>query len=60
MNKASLLDPRLKSLIHLTEEQHTSVIDCLINEIVSTISPSAPTPVGSEELELVVLDDTDE
>jgi len=59
MNKTSLLDPRLKSLIHLTEEQQTSVIDCLVNEIVCTISPSAPTPVGSEKLELVVLDDTD-
>jgi len=58
-NKASLLDARLKSLIHLTEEQQTSVIDCLVNEIVSTFSPSASTPVDSEELELVALDDID-
>jgi len=36
------------------------VIDFLVNKIINAISPSAPTPVGSEELELVVLDDTDE
>jgi len=60
MNKASLLDPCLKSLIHLTEEQQINMIDCLVNEIISTTSPSATIPVGSEELELVVLDDTDE
>jgi len=60
MNKASLLDPWLKSPIHLTEEQQISVTDCLVNEIVSTFSLSAPTPVGSEELELIVLDEADE
>jgi len=46
----NLLDPWLKPLIHLTGEQQTSVIDFLVNEVVSTISPSAPTPVGREEL----------
>ena len=54
MNKASLLDPRLKSLIHLTEVEQTNTIDCLVNEIVSTFSPPAPTSDGSE---LMVLDE---
>ena len=42
MNKASLLDPRLKSLVHLNEEEQASTIDSLVNEIVTTFSPPAP------------------
>ena len=47
LNKASLLDPRLKSLVHLNEEQ-TSTIDSLVNEIVTTFS--LHTPVVNEEM----------
>ena len=39
LNKASLLDPRVKSLVHLTEEEQTSTVDDLINEIVMEFSP---------------------
>ena len=56
LNKASLLDPRLKSLVDLNEEEQTSTIDNLVNEIVTTFSQH--TPVVSEEL--VVLDDLEQ
>lgn len=56
MNKASLLDPQLKSLVHLTEEEQTSSIVCLVNEIVSTVSRS-PVTVVCEEPALVALDE---
>ena len=55
MNKSSFLDPCLKSLIHLTEEEQTDMIDCLVNEIVSAFSPPAPFSIDSEESELIVL-----
>ena len=51
LNKASLLDPRLKSLVHLDEEEQTSTIDSLVNEIVAKFSP-----VVDEEM--VILDDS--
>ena len=50
MKKAALLDPQLKSLVHLSEEEQTSTIDSLVNEIITTFSP--PTVV-SEEVEAV-------
>ena len=57
MNKSSLLDSQLKSLIHLSEEEQTYTIDCLFNEIGSTFSPPAPPPIDGEEPELIVLDE---
>ena len=48
LNKASLLDPRLKSL---DEEEQKSTIDSLVNEIVAKFSP-----VVDEEM--VILDDS--
>ena len=50
MNKSSLLDPRLKSLIHLSEEEQTYTIDCLVNEIGNTFFPPAPPSIDGEEL----------
>ena len=42
LNKASLLDPRLKSLVYLNEEEQTNTIDNLVNEIVTTFSQYTP------------------
>ena len=54
LNKASLLDPRVKSLVHLTEEEQTNTVDDLVNEIVTAFSP-LPQVVNDE----VVLEDTE-
>ena len=54
LNKASLLDPRVKSLVHLTEEEQTNTVDDLVNEIVTAFSP-LPQVVDDE----VVLEDTE-
>jgi len=51
LNKASLLDPQVKSLVHLTEEEQTRTVDNLVNEIVIEFSP-----FSSEE---PVLEDTE-
>ena len=55
MKKASLFDPRIKSLVHLSEEEQTSTIDSLVNEIVTTFSP--PTVVSEE---VVAMDDLEQ
>ena len=55
MMKASLLDPHLKSLVHLSEEEQTNTIDSLVNEIIATYSP--PTVVSEE---VVAVDDLEQ
>ena len=55
MKKTSLLDPRLKSLVHLSEEEQTNTIDSLVNEIITTYSP--PTVVSEE---VVAVDDLEQ
>ena len=40
MNKSTLLDPRLKSLVHLTEGEAT--VNSLVNEIVTSCLQSIP------------------
>ena len=57
LNKALLLDPRVKSLVHLTEEEQTNTVDDLINEIVTAFSPLPR--VVSDELPELVLEDTE-
>ena len=57
LNKASLLDPRVKSLVHLTEEEQTNTVDDLINEIVTAFSPLPR--VVSDKLPELVLEDTE-
>ena len=54
LNKASLLNPRVKSLVHLTEEEQTNTVDDIVNEIVTAFSP-LPQVVNDE----VVLEDTE-
>ena len=56
LNKASLPDPQLKSLVILNEEVQTSTIDSLVNEILTTYSLHAPT-INEE---LVVLDNLEQ
>ena len=56
LNKASLLDSWLKSLVHLNEEEQTITIDSLVNEILMTFS--VHTLVVSDEP--VVLDDLEQ
>lgn len=45
MNKATLLDPRLKSLAHLTEDQQEATANSLVDEIVSCQLQPATTAV---------------
>jgi len=52
INKSSLLDPRVKLLVHLTEEEQIDTVDDLINEIVMEISPFPPDEPESEVIEL--------
>ena len=52
LNKASLLDPRVKSLVHLTVEEQTDTVDELINEIVLEFSPFPPDEPEPEVIEL--------
>ena len=54
LNKAPLLDPRVKSLVHLTEEEQTNTVDDLVNEIIIECSPFSS--IVSEE---PVLEDTE-
>ena len=50
MNKATLLDPRLKSLAHLTENQKEATANSLVDEIVSSQLQPATTASTSENL----------
>ena len=54
LNKASLLYLRLKSLVHLTEEEQTNTVNDLVNEIIIEFYPFSS--VVSEE---PVLEDTE-
>ena len=43
--KASFLDPRMKTLPHLSPDEQESVLDSLVNEIVTLRSSSSLSPV---------------
>ena len=45
LNKASFLDPRMKTLPHLSPDEQESVLDSLVNEIVTLRSSSSLSPV---------------
>lgn len=47
MNKSTLLDPRLKSLAHLSEEEQEATVNGIVNEIVTSCIQS--TPVAASE-----------
>lgn len=51
MNKGSLLDPWLKSLVHLSEEEQTNTIDSVVNEVITTESPPTSEVVAVDNLE---------
>ena len=51
LNKASLLDPQLKSIMYLDKEERTCTIDSLVNETVAKFSPAV-------NEETVILDDS--
>ena len=42
MNKSTLLDPRLKDLAHLTEEEQETTVNGLVDEIVTSCLQSTP------------------
>jgi translation initiation factor 2 alpha subunit (eIF-2alpha) len=45
LNKASFLDPQTKTLPHLSPDEQESVLDSLVNEIVTLGSSSSFSPV---------------
>lgn len=48
LNKATVLDPRLKSLAHLTEEQQEETANSIVDEIVSShLQSAAPVAVAN-------------
>ena len=42
MNKSTLLDPSLKSLAHLAEEEQEATVNSLVDEIVTSCLQSTP------------------
>ena len=49
MHKCTLLDPRLKSLAHLREEQQEAMVNSIVNEIVAECIQSTHQPSTSSE-----------